>query len=235
MEASKNIDIDIQPKLEIQLTHHRQHFNWDCGVSCVLMVLPEAKREHLLCNFNEVCKEEGFNKSTWSIDLCYLLKRYGIKHIYCTITLGINPGYRGQSFYDKILHKDEERVTKRFKEAAENNIVIRKASLTCRDLVQHLAEFGPIILLTNASLLHCDICKVNKLTSELRGCFPWSTTYTGHYIVLCGYNLASEKFFFRNPTFRNRVCAMSFTMLNEARCSYGTDEDAILVYSKSWT
>lgn len=31
------------------------------------------------------------------------------------------------------------------------------------------------------------------------------------------------------------VCAMSFAMLDEARCSYGTDEDAILIYSKSWT
>jgi hypothetical protein len=31
------------------------------------------------------------------------------------------------------------------------------------------------------------------------------------------------------------VCMMSFAKLNEARCSYGTDEDAILVYVKSWT
>jgi hypothetical protein len=31
------------------------------------------------------------------------------------------------------------------------------------------------------------------------------------------------------------VCAMSFATLDEARCSYGTDEDAILIYSKSWT
>jgi hypothetical protein len=46
----------------LQLAHHRQRYNWDCGVSCVLMVLEPKDREHLLLNFNEICKEEGFNK-----------------------------------------------------------------------------------------------------------------------------------------------------------------------------
>ena len=77
--------------------------------------------------------------------------------------------------------QDKERVTKRFLEAAEKGITVRKASLSCQDLVHHLSKSGPIILLTDASLLHCDICKVNKLTSELRGCLPWSTSYTGIY------------------------------------------------------
>jgi hypothetical protein len=77
--------------------------------------------------------------------------------------------------------QDKERVTKRFLEAAEKGIVVRKSSLSCQDLVHHLSKSGPIILLTDASLLHCDICKVNKLTSELRGCLPWSASYTGVY------------------------------------------------------
>lgn len=235
MEISKYSEKDIQSRLELQLTHFHQRFYWDCGVSCVLMILPPPKRKHLLLNFSEVCKEEGFNKSTWSIDLCYLLKRYSVNHLYCTVTPGIDPSYRGHSFYDKILQKDKERVTKRFLEAAEKGVMVRKASLSCQDLVRHLSKSGPIILLTDASLLHCDICKVNKLTSELRGCLPWNTSFTGHYIVLCGYNLSSQKFLYRNPSLSDRVCAVSFAALDEARCSYGTDEDAILIYYKSWT
>jgi hypothetical protein len=77
--------------------------------------------------------------------------------------------------------QDEERVTRRFMNAADRGITVRKASLTSKDLVRHLSESGPIIVLTNASLLCCDICKVNKLASELRGCLPWGTTYTGVY------------------------------------------------------
>lgn len=77
--------------------------------------------------------------------------------------------------------QDKERVTKRFLEAAEKGITVRKASLSCQDLVRHLSKSGPIILLIDASRLHCDICKVNKLTSELRGCLPWSASFTGIY------------------------------------------------------
>ncbi|GFG28829.1 hypothetical protein Cfor_03044 [Coptotermes formosanus] len=53
---------DIQSRLELQMAHFHQRFNWDCGVSCVLMILPPPKRKHLLLNFSDVCKEEGFNK-----------------------------------------------------------------------------------------------------------------------------------------------------------------------------
>ncbi|KAJ9587308.1 hypothetical protein L9F63_019164 [Diploptera punctata] len=232
MENSESEE-DIPTKLEIQLSHHRQRYNWDCGVSCIIMILPKAKRDHLLNNFNKVCAEENFNKSTWSIDLCYMLRRYEVKHLYCTITLGIHPGYHGQTFYEKILQKDGERVMRRFKEAAGIGIKISQKSISCHDLVQHLAFSGPVILLTDASLLQCDVCKLNRLTSELRSCLPWTTNYTGHYIVLCGYNLGSKKFLYHNPSFKKRICMMSFTSLDEARCSYGTDEDAILIYSNT--
>lgn len=50
------------PYTNIPLTHVQQKYNWDCGISCVLMVLSEEKRKDLLKNFAEVCAEEGFNK-----------------------------------------------------------------------------------------------------------------------------------------------------------------------------
>ena len=37
--------------------------------------------------------------STWTIDLVYLLHRYGVQQRYFTITRGIDPGYHRQSFY----------------------------------------------------------------------------------------------------------------------------------------
>lgn len=43
--------------------------------------------------------------STWTIDLCYLLKRFKIKHTYFTITFGVNPGYQDELFYEKIITK----------------------------------------------------------------------------------------------------------------------------------
>lgn len=83
-------------------------------------------------------------------------------------------------FYIKIVcSKDEERVKRKFIEASKCGIIIKKTSLTCQDFVHHLSHFGPIILLTNASLLTCDMCRGNWLTTELRSCLPWSTNYAG--------------------------------------------------------
>ena len=57
--------------------HRREHYAqksyWDCGVSCVVMALEGESRSRLLDNLEQVCEREGFNKSTWTIDLAYML------------------------------------------------------------------------------------------------------------------------------------------------------------------
>ncbi|XP_066249006.1 protein GUCD1 isoform X1 [Euwallacea similis] len=220
---------DIPPKHHIELCHYKQKSNWDCGISCVLMVLPRRHRHHLVKNLTKISKIEGFNKSTWTIDLCYLLKRFNIEHVFYTITIGVHEGHRGNSYYHHILTKDETRVILKFQEAKENNIPVKKSSISILHLIEQLLN-GPIIILTNARLLYCDKCKSNKISNELRKCLPWPTTYQGHYIVLCGYDIERQKIFYRNPSFADHVCQMSLSTLEEARKSYGTDEDLIFIY-----
>ncbi|XP_050315979.1 protein GUCD1 isoform X3 [Anthonomus grandis grandis] len=193
------------------------------------MVLPTKHRQHLLKNLSAVCKNEGFNKSTWTIDLCYLLRRYNVEHVFYTITIGVHEGYRGNSFYHHILNKDESRVNLKFREASKNDIIVKKGSISILHIIEHLVN-GPIIILTNARLLYCDICKFNKISNELRKCLPWPTTYQGHYIVLCGYDIERQRVFYRNPSFGDHVCVMSVANLENARKSYGTDEDVIFIY-----
>lgn len=220
----------IDPVVNISIQHVKQRYNWDCGITCVLMVLPRAKQKYFLNNLSQICKEEEFNKSTWTIDLSYLLKRFNIDHIYCTITLGVCAGYKGQNFYDRILHKDEQRVVRRFQEAQSNGIVVKKVSLSTSDLLRHIYNHGPIIVLVNANFLLCDTCSLYKLSFELQRCLPWRIPFHGHYIILCGYSLAERKVLYRNPSHRNRLCSMSLTALSKARKSYGTDEDTILIF-----
>lgn len=95
----------VPERYEIKLHHHRQEYNWDCGISCVLMVLPKDKREFFINNFQVICKEEGFCKSTWTIDLCYLLKRFSVDFVFYTTTIGIHPHHKRHNFYAKIIHK----------------------------------------------------------------------------------------------------------------------------------
>ncbi len=84
------------------VTHTQQFSNWDCGLSCVLMSLDAADeedaREWIKNNVEEVCQKEGFGHSTWTIDLCYLLKNYApdVPFIYTTIMIGVDPGYQNQ-------------------------------------------------------------------------------------------------------------------------------------------
>lgn len=125
--------------------------------------------------------------------------------------------------------------------------MVYKISISCRLILEHLTT-GPVILLTNAKLLGCDICRYNKIGNELKKMFRWPVPYQGHYIVLCGYNMMMNKVFYRNPTLNDSkymqvlrkqlfkfgnlsgICVMSIRSLEEARKSYGTDQDTIFIY-----
>ncbi|CAD0204153.1 unnamed protein product [Chrysodeixis includens] len=211
--------------LEHRVEHFRQRYNWDCGVSCVLMLLSPAQREEMLDKFEGICRDEGFNQSTWTIDLCYLLKRFGIKHRMFTITLGVNEDYSRQGYYDRIIHLDRERVKRRFLEAASCGIQVRRAALSAAQLAAHVRARGPALLLVDAGLLVCRLCKHNKLKAEFRRCFGGS--YSGHYIVVVGSR--GGWFLYRDPALSPRLCAAAPAQLRRASTAPGTDHDVILI------
>ena len=47
---------------EYTLSHHTQNYDWDCGLSAVLMVVGESITEEFLRSFREICKAENFEK-----------------------------------------------------------------------------------------------------------------------------------------------------------------------------
>lgn len=140
----------------------------DCGLSCIIMILKDNERIKFLCNFSDICREERIDKSTWSIDLCYFLKRFNVRHKYLTQMIGVNPNHARNGYYDRILNVDSERVSEKFEKAQSMGIVIEQKTANNRLLLDHLAKNGPIILLTNSALLNCDLCKTNRLSNELR-------------------------------------------------------------------
>jgi len=214
------------------LTHYQQKHNWDCGLSCVLMVLPSADRNEILNNLNGFLQEEGFGESTWTIDLCYILHRCKVNFLYTTVTLGVDPGYVRENFYDKVLAKDSNRVNTRFSEAASHGIRIEKRGVSSEEIVDHLSYSGPVIVLTNANMLQCSRCSPSGSLSCYSSCFS-SSSYQGHYIVLVGFDNLSDQIYYRNPTVRNEVCEMTRSSLEEARTAYGTDEDVIFIFGTS--
>uniref|UniRef100_A0A1B6C5R9 Protein GUCD1 n=1 Tax=Clastoptera arizonana TaxID=38151 RepID=A0A1B6C5R9_9HEMI len=210
----------------INLLHHQQRWNWDCGLSCVMMILPPLKRQIFLESFQTICQESKFNKSIWTIDLCYLLKRFDVRHIYTTVNFGVREEFKELSFYKEALMKDKARISHLFEEAENNGITIHKASLNSEELIQHLKNHGPIIVLVDANFLSCDNC----ISFNICSCFSILNQYKGHYIVICGYLVSKHKFFYRDPFCIDKICTTSFNQLTIARNSNGTDQDIILVF-----
>lgn len=76
--------------------------------------------------------------------------------------MGVNPNFRNHDYYGPILWKDHIRVSNKFYSAACDDLNIQKRTVDNKILLEHLANKGPIIVLTNGYLLHCDLCKTKE-------------------------------------------------------------------------
>lgn len=47
----------------------------------------------------------NYGYSTWTIDLCYILAYYGVKHEMFTMSMGVNPDLRSEQFYKAAIDK----------------------------------------------------------------------------------------------------------------------------------
>lgn len=242
ISSSNSADDDEMASVCIQSVEHcQQNSNWDCGLSCVLMALSGSRQLEAVVkiksDIEEVCQSQGFGHSTWTIDLCYLMRHFApdLRFAYTTVTMGVDPGYEGQVFYNKILQRDAARVNERFTKAEDNDIIVKEASVTVQDMVDHVASGGTCIVLTNANLLSCESCNFFSLCmrNEATPCHillkKCTAPYQGHYVLVVGYDLPRKKIIYRNPTLCDKECVMSFANFDEARTSYGTDEDVVFV------
>ena len=92
--------------------------------------------------------------------------RFHVSFRYTTITVGVDPGYVKENFYDKVLKKDSGRVNSRFSAAESKGMLVEERSVAQEEIVSHLQRTGPVILLTNANLLSCTKC------SNYISCYP---------------------------------------------------------------
>ena len=60
-----------------------------------------------------------------------------------------------------------------------------------------------------------------------------SRGYTGHYIVVCGYNPVDGEFLCRDPASHVRDLIITAENLEKARRAFGTDEDILLVRNEA--
>ncbi|XP_017900511.1 PREDICTED: protein GUCD1 isoform X2 [Capra hircus] len=213
----------------------QQLSHWDCGLACSRMVLRYLGQLDD-AEFERALQELRLTRSIWTIDLAYLMRRFGVRHRFCTQTLGVDKGYKNQSFYRKHFDTEETRVNQLFAQAKTCKVLVEKW-VSMQDIQAHLAQGHVAIVLVNSGVLHCDLCssppKYCCFAPSGPRCFCRSPDYQGHFIVLRGYSRAAGCVFYNNPAYADRVCSASVSNFEEARTSYGTDEDILFVYGDS--
>ncbi|KAG8146461.1 hypothetical protein E2320_012795 [Naja naja] len=224
--------------VQLKVPALQQLYHWDCGLACSRMAL----RYLDLLNdedFQRAVRDLQLTKSIWTIDLAYLMRHFGVKHLFCTQTLGVDKGYKNQSFYRKHFDTEENRVNQLFAQAKACKVLVEKRTFLARgwQMATQRTTGHIAIVLVNAVLLLCDLCsspvKYCCFLPIGQKCFCRSPDYQGHFIVLCGYNRALECIYYNNPAYADRTCSTSIHNFEEARTSYGTDEDILFIYQDS--
>ncbi|XP_036923339.1 protein GUCD1 isoform X2 [Sturnira hondurensis] len=256
----------------------QQLYHWDCGLACSRMVLRYLGQLDD-GEFESALQELQLTRSIWTIDLAYLMRHFGVRHRFCTQTLGVDKGYKNQSFYRKHFDTEETRVNQLFAQAKACKVLVEKCTVSVQDIQAHLAQGHVAIVLVNSGVLHCDLCssptKYCCFAPRGHRCFCRTPDYQGHFIVLRGYNRATGSIFYNNPAYADRLshcllpkdpaspgplspvpslwacsklvttlktcwppphpgmCSTSVSNFEEARTSYGTDEDILFVYLDS--
>uniref|UniRef100_A0A8C3YF96 Guanylyl cyclase domain containing 1 n=1 Tax=Catagonus wagneri TaxID=51154 RepID=A0A8C3YF96_9CETA len=214
----------------------QQLYHWDCGLACSRMVLRYLGQLDD-SEFESALQELRLTRSIWTIDLAYLMRHFGVRHRFCTQTLGVDKGYKNQSFYRKHFDTEETRVNQLFAQAKACKVLVEKRTVSVQDIQAHLAQGHVAIVLVNSGVLHCDLCsspvKYCCFAPSGHRCFCRSPDYQGHFIVLRGYNRVTSCIFYNNPAYADRMCSTSISNFEEARTSYGTDEDILFVYLDS--
>ena len=263
-------------KIAHAVPHVKQTYNWDCGLACVLMVVRAlgASAHHCdLRTLRQLCR----TTSIWTVDLAYLLRRFGADVTFTTVTMGANPAYESESFYRDNLREDCERVDALFEGARANGISIERRSLSLDAIKAHAGggEYLVILLVDKPKLgvkprdamVLPEPCenergrrgsdvKLGWLTGAAGKPAAWgardlrsgdripsastfgngtapSRGYTGHYIVVCGYNPVDGEFLCRDPASHVRDLIITAENLEKARRAFGTDEDILLVRNEA--
>ncbi|XP_074350692.1 guanylyl cyclase 1-like isoform X3 [Apium graveolens] len=210
----------------VDVPHINQLRTWDCGLNCVLMILRTLGFND--CTIQELDRLCSLT-SIWTIDLAFLLQKFDVSFSYFTVTLGVNPEYSTEIYYKEQLPDDLVRVDSLFQKAMDAGISVECRSISRQQLC--------LLILSGRYIA---IALVNQYLLSQSSLKNWFSTfnndnpaYTGHYVVICGYDAAKDEFEIRDPASSRIMCRkherITSKCLEEARKSFGTDEDLLLV------
>ncbi|XP_076882359.1 guanylyl cyclase 1-like [Bidens hawaiensis] len=207
----------------VEVQHIKQLRSWDCGLACVLMVLRTLGLDQYdLQHLEEICR----TTSIWTVNLAYLLQKLSIRFSFYTVTLGVNPDFSMEKFYKEQLANDISRVDMLFQRSVEEGINIEHRSIKGEEIILFILSGKYIVI---ALVDQCILSQPWKEDVRMPRFYAGTAAYTGHYVIVCGYDGHTDEFEIRDPASSRKSDRISSKCLEEARKSYGTDEDILLI------
>ncbi len=196
---------------------------WDCGIACAAMVLSLYYRPSPSLESLETLAS---TQSVWTIDIAMLLRRCFHSPLFLfTSYIGLNPAYVDEKFYSKHMDKDRDRVNSLFKQAESNKISVVKRSVSAAELKFAVCSGRYLVIVL-----------VDK--GKLGGVEIESIGYIGHFILLHGYDNATNSYYIKDPAAAAATMTdsgggglqmVSVEQLEVSRLAHGTDEDLLFI------
>ena len=219
----------------LHVNKEKQRQTWDCGLACarmVLLTLDEGAPSY------DVLAARVASPSVWTIDLAYLLSEFGVtcEFISAAPTMDV-ASYSGSAFYAESLAEDAGRVQRLLAKAAQENVVVRKATLSAAELWNLMSEEETLVIaLVDATLLHnraaasrAAAAAAAAAAAKGKATPPSSVNYLGHYVLIVGLDDGRGGFVVNDPARDDERTFVHAETLEAARCAEGTDQDLILV------
>ncbi|KAI9100620.1 Guanylylate cyclase-domain-containing protein [Phlyctochytrium arcticum] len=235
--------------------HVRQMASWDCGLACISMILLALGMEHSLLGLGEdVASESVWTIDMAYLLQKFGVKDF----TYYTSYIGVNWQYVTKDFYRDTLEQDRRRVHSLFAAARENQVRVICLTLALDDIRRFLlSTVYAVVVLVDLRMVRCKTCRRGSwgkwrwpwrrvvsmgetAGAEFHDQPPVSVTTTnsiygstrhdfiGHYIVLIGYDVDEDRFYYRDPGTEAELCCMDADDFERARGGCGTDYDVIV-------
>ena len=167
-----------------------------------------------------------------TVDLAFILSRFGVRFRFLTRTLGANPAYSHEAFYLPTLDKDMQRVNDLFDAAAKHSIVIERRSISPGQLQELMRRNDNLVvaLVDRRLLYRASRSGVSSIVGNvLSHCLAAGAGYVGHYILITGLDDDEQGYVIKDPGGAGDSCVVSCDDLDDARRSHGTDEDLLVI------
>lgn len=164
----------------------------------------------------------------WTIDIAFLLKKLNQSFAFLTVQMGTDPDFASCPYYARSYSEDQIRVDGLFKEALSQQMTIIQHSLHLSEL-KALSMMNTCLVILLVNKRNIDYLKGRLYCMNIDLGIGDQFGYQGHYILLVGYDEDKRSFLVNDPA-RKEQCWLSEFAVEEARRSYGTDEDILIIF-----